>query len=194
MSDDQTDAKPRRWVKELVAIVLFALVIAIVLRTFVIGTYSIPSGSMEPTLQVNDRILVDKLSYDLHGVGRGDIVVFATPKNEDCAGPKVANLVKRVIGLPGDTISLVQNEVDVNGRALPEPWLSAQTRHNTYPGPSSLGYALHEAYRVPAHDVYVMGDNRMESCDSRYWGPIPESSIVGKVDVRIWPLTRFHIF
>jgi signal peptidase I len=194
MTDDPTSPRPRRWVKELVAIVVFALVIAIVLRTFVIGTYSIPSGSMEPTLQVNDRILVDKLSYDLHGVGRGDIIVFATPKNEDCAGPRVANLVKRVIGLPGDTISLAQNDVDVDGRSFPEPWLPAQAEHDTYPGPSSLGYALHRSFRVPAHDVYVMGDNRMESCDSRYWGPIPESSIVGKVDLRIWPLTRFHIF
>ncbi|HUC05836.1 MAG TPA: signal peptidase I [Acidimicrobiales bacterium] len=176
------------------AILVFALVVALLLRTFVIGTYSIPSGSMEPTLQINDRIMVDKLSYDLHGVGRADIVVFATPKNEDCAGPRVPDLVKRVIGLPGETISLSGGQVYIDGKLLAEPWLPPAVRDLTTPGPSSAPYSLNHAYKVPKNDVFVMGDNRTESCDSRYWGPVPESSIVGKVDVRFWPLSRFHFF
>ncbi len=98
--------KSSRWVIELAGVVVVALVVAVLLRTFVIATYSIPSGSMEPTLQVGDRIVVNKLSYHLHGVDRSNIVVFSTPPNENCAGPPVANLVKRVIGLPGETISL----------------------------------------------------------------------------------------
>src|SRR5580704_3981235 len=84
----------RRWIFELVGVVVVAVVIAVLLRTFVVATYSIPSGSMEPTLQVGDRIVVDKLSYHLHGVDRGNIVVFTTPPNENCAGPPVSNLVK----------------------------------------------------------------------------------------------------
>jgi signal peptidase I len=187
-------ASRRRWITETVTIVVVAVVIAILLRTFVVATYSIPSGSMEPTLQVNDRILVDKLSYDFHGVGRADIVVFSTPKNEHCAGPPVANLVKRVIGLPGETISLSGGQVYINGHLLSEPWLTAAAAHSTDPGPSSKPYALAHPFKVPAGDVFVMGDNRTESCDSRYWGPIPKSTIVGKVDVRIWPIGRFHFF
>ena len=183
-----------RWIVELVGVVVVAILVAVLLRTFVVATYSIPSGSMEPTLQIGDRIVVDKLSYHLHGVDRTNIVVFSTPPNEDCAGPPVADLVKRVIGLPGETISLKDGNVYINGRFLPEPFLPPDIRNDTYPGPSSDADSLKHGYRIPAGDVYVMGDNRPDSCDSRYWGPIPESSIVGKVDLRIWPLSRIGFF
>src|SRR6202789_4616696 len=95
-----------RWIVELVGVVVVAILVAVLLRTFVVATYSIPSGSMEPTLQIGDRIVVNKLSYHLHGVDRTNIVVFRTPPTENCAGPPVSDLVKRVIGLPGETISL----------------------------------------------------------------------------------------
>jgi signal peptidase I len=171
-----------------------AVAIAIVLRTFVVGTYLIPSGSMEPTLMINDRIMVDKLSYHLHGVDRADIVVFSTPPAENCGGPPVANLVKRVIGLPGETIALSGGQVYINGQVLAEPWLPVGAQQSTTPGPSNAPYALKHPYKIAAGHVYVMGDNRTVSCDSRYWGPILESSIVGKVDLRIWPLSRLHFF
>ncbi len=189
-----TANRSARWAWELGTVVVVAVVIAILLRTFVIATYSIPSGSMEPTLQIGDRIVVDKLSYDFHGVDRGNIIVFSTPPNEDCAGPPVADLVKRVIGLPGETISLSGGNVYINGKLLDQSWLPASEQGKTYPGPSGAGYALHHPFRVPQGDVFVMGDNRMLSCDSRYWGPIKESTIVGKVDVRIWPLSSITIF
>jgi signal peptidase I len=175
-------------------LVLAAVVIAIVLRTFIVGTYLIPSGSMEPTLMINDRIMVDKLSYHLHGIHEGDIVVFSTPPAEDCGGPPVANLVKRVIGLPGETVALSHGQVYIDGKLLAEPWLPAATQEATVPGPSHAPYTLVRPYKVPAGEVYVMGDNRTVSCDSRYWGPIRESSIVGKVDFRIWPMSRLHFF
>jgi signal peptidase I len=187
---DHQEAASSRWIVELVGVVIVAILVAVLLRTFVVATYSIPSGSMEPTLQVGDRIVVDKLSYHLHGVDRTNIVVFSTPPNENCAGPPVADLVKRVIGLPGETISLQDGSVYINGRLLPEPFLPPAIRTDTYPGPSNNGYALHHPYRIPAGEVFVMGDNRPESCDSRYWGPIRESTIVGKVDMRIWPMSR----
>ena len=191
---DHDEAASSRWIVELVGVVIVAILVAVLLRTFVVATYSIPSGSMEPTLQVGDRIVVDKLSYHLHGVDRTNIVVFSTPPNENCAGPPVADLVKRVIGLPGETISLQDGSVYINGRLLPEPFLPPAIRSDTYPGPSNNGYALHHPYRIPAGEVFVMGDNRPESCDSRYWGPIRESTIVGKVGMRIWPLSRIGFF
>ena len=130
----------------------------------------------------------------LPGIGRGDIVVFSTPPTENCAGPPVSDLVKRVIALPGEIIALEDGRVLINGRLYPEPFLPPNLRNDTYPGPSTAPYALHAAYRVPAGEVYVMGDNRPDSCDSRYWGPIRESTIVGKVDLRIWPLSRIGFF
>lgn len=188
------EGKSNRWIIELVLVVVVAVVVAFLLRTFVIATYSIPSGSMEPTLKVGDRIIVNKLSYDVHGVDRGNIVVFSTPPKEDCAGPPVADLVKRVIGLPGETISLSGGNVFINGRAIAERWLPASEKGRTYPGPSPEAYSLHHSFHIPHGDVYVMGDNRTLSCDSRYWGPIAESTIVGKVDLRIWPLSRLGLF
>jgi signal peptidase I len=195
--EDTTESgrsKATRLVVETAVIVVAALVIALVLRTFVVGTYSIPSGSMEPTLNINDRILVNKLSYDFHGIHRADIVVFSTPKDEHCAGPPVKDLVKRVIGLPGETISLSGGQVYIDGKLLSESWLPVSVRQSTTPGPGSAAYTLARPFKVPAKYVFVMGDNRPESCDSRYWGPIPESTIVGKVDIRFWPLSRFHFF
>lgn len=188
------DESSSRWIVELVGVVVVAILVAVLLRTFVVATYSIPSGSMEPTLQIGDRIVVNKLSYHLHGVGRGNIVVFTTPPNENCAGPPVSDLVKRVIGLPGEVISLKDGNVYIDGRLLPEPFLPPSVRDDTYPGPSTAPYSLHRAYRIPAGEVYVMGDNRPDSCDSRFWGPIHESTIVGKVDLRIWPLSRIGFF
>jgi signal peptidase I len=182
--------RSNRWAVELGIVVVIAVVIAILLRTFVVATYSIPSASMEPTLQVGDRIVVDKLSYHLHGVDRANIIVFSTPPKEDCAGPPVSDLVKRVIGLPGETISLGGGRVYINGKYLPEPWLPQSDQNVTEPGPGGTAYSLHRPYRIPSGYVYVMGDNRQFSCDSRYWGPVRESTIVGKVDLRIWPLSR----
>jgi signal peptidase I len=186
--------RSRRWFIETITVVVVAVVVAVLLRSFVVATYSIPSGSMEPTLNIGDRILVNKLSYKLHGIGRGNIIVFATPSDEHCAGPPVPDLVKRVVALGGETISLTGGQVYINGKLLPQPWLPSVTQHQTEPGPGAQPYALVQPYKVPKSDVFVMGDNRTQSCDSRYWGPIPTSSIVGQVDVRIWPVARFHLF
>ncbi len=106
----------------------------------------------------------------------------------------MADLVKRVIGLPGETISLSSGLVEIDGRPISEPWLPAAMQNQTLPGPSNAPFALHHPYRIPDGDVYVMGDNRTDSCDSRYWGPVRQSSIVGKAVVRIWPPRRFTFF
>jgi signal peptidase I len=190
---------PRRshWLRETGIVVVVAIVAALLLRAFVVQTFFIPSGSMEPTLNIGDRILVDKLAYHLHGVDRGNIVVFKRPANENCGGEPVADLVKRVIGLPGETISLTKGSkgyVMINGKRLDETWLPTSVQGMSFPGPAGKPYSLAKPYVIPANHYFVMGDNRRDSCDSRYWGPIPRSLIVGKVDLRVWPISSFHFF
>ena len=142
--------------------VVVALVVAIVLRTFVVQTFFVPpTGSMLPTLQVGNRILVNKLSYHLHGVGRGDIVVFARPPLEEqaCAGPLVNDLVKRVIGLPGDTVSLSRGHVEIDGKVLSEPWIHNQPV--TFAGPGSSAYSLDKPFTVPAGEYFLPRDRQI---------------------------------
>ena len=183
-----------RWIREGIIVVVVAVLVAVLLRTFVVQTFFIPSGSMEPTLQIGDRILVNKLSYHLHGVDRGDIVVFSRPPAENCGGPEVNDLVKRVIGLPGDVISLSRGSVYIDGKQLNESWLPATEQGITSAGPMGNRSNLAHPYRIPAGSYFVMGDNRNDSCDSRYWGPIKQSEIVGKVEVRVWPISSLRIF
>jgi len=199
VAQEEREQPSRRshWLRETGVVVIVALAAALLLRTFVVQTFYIPSGSMEPTLKIGDRILVNKLSYHLHGVDRGNIVVFRRPADENCGGQPVADLVKRVIGLPGETISLSKGPMGyvlINGKRLDETWLPSSVQGKTYPGPSGTAYNLSKPYVIPSNDYSVMGDNRDDSCDSRYWGPISKSLIVGKVDVRVWPITSIKFF
>jgi signal peptidase I len=178
-------SRGNRWILEWIIVLVVALGLAVLLRTFVIQTYSIPSVSMVPTLKVGDRILVNKLSYHLHSVHTGDVVVFATPPKE-IPVLQVKDLVKRVIGLPGQTISSgPHGEVLINGKVIAQPWLTAGARAD--PGPAI------RTQRIPAGEVFVMGDNRGNSDDSRDYGPIDESLIVGRAVLGFWPLSHIHL-
>jgi signal peptidase I len=157
-----------------------AVLLAVGVRTFAIQTFWVPSTSMLPTLQVGDRILVQKAFFNWHDLHHGDIVVFAKPPRDRCGGD--GDLVKRVIALPGQTIYSAGNTVYVNGRPLAEPYLP-----RTDPlGPPIPDASRAHPFRVPAGDFYMMGDNRAISCDSRFWGPIKGSSIVGRVVMLFW--------
>ncbi|MCL5446697.1 MAG: signal peptidase I [Actinobacteria bacterium] len=165
-------------------ILLVAVSLAFVVRTSVLETFYIPSGSMEPTLMIGDRILVDKLSFQLGGkVATGDIVVFKRPPWANVGPPNIKYLVKRVIGLPGQTVSSHGGQVYIDGKLLKEPFLPK--------GTITQGI---KTQTIPKNHYFVMGDNRPDSEDSRFFGPIPGSLIVGKVVARIWPLSRFKIF
>ncbi|HEY1733547.1 MAG TPA: signal peptidase I [Acidimicrobiales bacterium] len=180
-------AKPRRrrWIIEWAIVLVIAVVLAVVVRAFFLQTFFVPSTSMYPTLKPGDRIVVEKVTKS---VQPGDIIVFSRPAAEDCGGPPVPDLVKRVIGLPGDTVEVRDDKVYLNGKVLPEPWLPAATDESN---PYTANYG---PVTVPAGDYFVMGDNRTRSCDSRMWGPVKGSSIVGKVVMIVWPLSRFHFF
>ena len=149
------------------------ILVVVLLRIFVWQPYVIPSGSMEPTLRPGDRILVNRLTTSYVTPARGDIVVFAYPKNP------ARTFVKRVIALEGETVELRDNQVFVNGRLLNEPYL----HQGDYPpfGPQT----------VPRGSVFVLGDNRRESGDSRDWGLLPKNYILGKPWLIYSPLTRF---
>jgi signal peptidase I len=178
-----------RWLIEWAIILVLVVGFTFVLRTFVIQTFSIPSGSMLPTLHVGDRIIVNKLSYDFHDVHRGDIVVFDAPPLARSGG--IQDLVKRVIGLPGETVTTRQDgSVYINGRRLSEPYLPKDTPTDMTSDPPGCSKPTDGSVGcvVPANTVFVLGDNRTQSKDGRVFGPIKQSSIVGRVFVRIWPL------
>jgi len=185
----------RRGLVELAILVAIAVVVAFVFKTLLAQAYSIPSVSMEPQLQVGDRVVVSKVAYALHDPHRGDIVVFASPEphpaSDDNAvvgflkdvaegvGLKQSDddvLIKRVIALPGETVAGHDGHVFIDGRELVEPYLPATGITEDFP--STL---------VPEDRVWVMGDNRAQSRDSHIFGPVPESSIVGRAIAKVWP-------
>jgi signal peptidase I len=172
----------RRAALEWVVLVGAALIIALLIKTFLFQAFFIPSESMVPALQVGDRVLVNKLSDNFGGVERGDIVVFEAPP--EARSGDIADLVKRVVGLPGDTVEARDDgAVYVNGRRLDEPYLPSGTVTSNLP-----------PTKVPAGHIFVMGDNRGASRDSRFFGPVKESTIVGRVFVKIWPPASVRLF
>jgi signal peptidase I len=175
-------SRARRVALEWAVIIIVALVGSIFIRTFVVQSFFIPSKSMEPTLWPGDRILVDKLSVELGHVNVGDVVVFRAPPGvkTQCLDA-VSVLVKRVIGLPGDVLTSRGNTIVRNGHPLAERW----SHWEPLGGPITR-------VRVPANTYFVMGDNHANSCDSRMWGTVPASSVIGKVVVVVWPWSHLR--
>lgn len=162
---------------EWTVLIVAAVVIAVVVRAFVFQAFYIPSESMVPTLKIGDRVLVNKLSYQLHDPERGDVVVFKAPPA--AATGDVKDLVKRIVGLPGDTIEGRDGRIYINGKLLTEPYLPAGTQSRTF-GPE----------HVPPDGYFMLGDNRQFSKDSTFFGAIKRSELIGREFVRIWPLDR----
>ena len=184
---EPAEAEPRRrrrWrraLAETAIMILVAVLLVGLVRAFAFQIFWIPSSSMVPTLGVYDRIVVQKAFFTWRDVREGDIVVFSHPPLDHCGGPQEGDLVKRVIALPGQTIYSSGNSIYVNGRLLAEPYLP----HDDPLGPPVADASSRHPYRVPPGEFYMLGDNRADSCDSRYWGPVMGSSIVGKV-VLVW--------
>jgi signal peptidase I len=176
-------AKSRqRSVVEWLIVLVAAVLVSLLVRTYVFQTFFIPSGSMEPTLYKGNRIVVDKLAVEFGTINIGDIVVFKAPPDvaKDCSDP-VADLVKRVIGVPGDHLTSRGNTIYVNGVALKEKWSHWEP----------LGPAIGKV-TVPKGQYFMMGDHHNDSCDSRTWGTVPRSDIIGKVFLKFWPLSEWH--
>jgi signal peptidase I len=182
VKDQAPDDKPSQkssdnpWKEGLKTIALSAF-LAFGIRTFVAEARYIPSGSMLPTLQVNDRLIVDKLGYHFKSPQRGDIVVFSpTQKLEEQKFHDA--FIKRVIGLPGEKVEVKNNRVYINDQPLGENYTSEPPQYNW--GPQV----------VPEGQYLVLGDNRNNSYDSHYWGFVPRDKIIGRAVVRFWPMNR----
>ena len=163
-------------VKELLRIVVFAFILAMLLRTFVVEGRVIPSGSMLPTIQLQDRVLVNKFIYRFTEPQRGDIIVFEPPLDSK------DDYIKRVIGLPGDTVEVRDRKLYVNEQELYEPYTKEEF----------INYAF-GPYTVPEGTVFVMGDNRNGSYDSHAWGPLPVENIKGKAFCMYWPIQHWKL-
>ena len=191
--------KSRSFWKELPVLIVVSVVVAIVIKTFFFQAFYIPSASMVPTLAVNDRVLVNKLSYQFGAIERGDILVFDSPEAVDVkrslaqrvvrrvgeatglVSPDTV-LIKRVIALPGETIEIRDNQVYINDSPIAEPYLAEGVRTDDM----GMGVVM-----VPADHVFMLGDNRNSSRDSRRIGPIHKDDVVGRAFVTVWPVSRW---
>jgi signal peptidase I len=182
-------------VREYFETIIIAVVLALFMRTFVVQAFKIPTGSMEPNLLIGDHLLVNKFVFaptlssaerailPITGIRRGDIVVFKYPEDTE------RDFIKRVIGLPGETIELRQHRIHVNGTAIEEPYARYQPRSAGPGGGETTSDDVRDHYGpvvVPAGSVFVMGDNRDNSQDSRYWGFLPKGNIKGKALMIYW--------
>jgi len=220
MSNDPNIKKPKSEVREWVESILIALVLAILIRSYFIQPFKIPSGSMRMTLIEGDHLFVDKLNYGpqvlppmfwdigfqegstllsvrwpdallpltkmrLPGLGkpqRGDIIVFVYP------GDPTKDFIKRLIAVGGETVQIQDGAIFINGKEITDPRIK-RTYYYNRGDYGAVGQVVH----VPPGYVFVMGDNSGSSYDSRYWGFVPESSIIGKADLIFWPLDRVRI-
>lgn len=165
-----------RTVLDYIEIVVFAFVLSWGLRSTVVEASVIPTPSMLPTIQLQDRVVVDKIAFKFSEINRGDIIVFRPPSDVDSSG---TDWIKRVIGLPGETVEIKNGKVFINGSELTEAYEMEKPNY-TY-GPII----------VPENSYFVLGDNRNNSLDSHYWGVLPKDNIVGKALIKIWPLKSF---
>jgi signal peptidase I len=188
---------------ELVVIVGFAIGLALVIQAFVVKPYQIPTGSMIPTLEVGQRVLVQRVSYHFTDPQIGDIVVFHPPKGaetETCGldplpsgepcpepvdQPSDTNFIKRVVATPGDTLSIKDGHAIVNGEPIPDDFIK--------PCGTGADCTLPKQITIPPDHYFMMGDNRGASDDSRFWGPIPKDWIIGKAFATYWPLDRIGL-
>lgn len=180
----------RRLLIEWVGVIGIALVIAIIVRMFLLQQYYISGPSMETTMFTNNRVLVNKLAYQIGDVKRGDVVVFdrATVNGNDVVHD---DLIKRVIALGGETISIKSCIVYINGTILAEPYLPTRDTEMTDPQDRCSTVDIVDIV-IPQGEFFLMGDNRPQSFDSRMFGPITREMIVGRAFVIIWPLTQWH--
>ena len=177
--------KTRKSILEWVVVIVGAVGLALLIKAFLFQAYYIPSPSMNPTLFEGDRILVNKLSYKLHSVNRGDLIVFDTPEasGED-------DLIKRVIGLPGEFVNVEEERIEIDGGLLLEPYLPLSSNIKSFATPFNCVNRPNENYgcRIPDDHVFVMGDNRSNSRDSRFFGPVPIEDVKGRAFIRVWPI------
>lgn len=183
---DPKSVKKKSFIYEAGETLLIAFVLAMILRAFVVQAFYIPSSSMEDTLLINDMLLANKFIYYFQNPRRGDIVIFRNIEGDATVRGK-EYIIKRIVAVENDRIALVNGKLHVNGAPVDEPYLKqGKLAHHDFVLVSSQASEA----TVPAGHVFVMGDNRNNSRDSRFFGYLPRTAIVGKALVRYWPLLR----
>ena len=180
-TNDDTNSSAKTWhsLRENFSLIAIALVLAFLIRTFIAEPRYIPSDSMVPTLLTGDRLVVEKVSYYFHPAKFGDIVVFQPPEELQNRGYlKNQAFIKRVIGESENIVNINKGKVYLNGQALEEDYI-AEPANQPFP-----------PVKVPPDNLFVMGDNRNDSNDSRYWGFLPNKNVIGRAVFRFWPLSR----
>ena len=191
IEETEQKKKPMKGFLEWGAVILGALLVAFLIKTFLMQAYYIPSSSMTPTLQVGDRVLVNKLSYEMGDIGRGDLVVFGRPATESTVK---TDLIKRVIGLEGELIEIIEGRIYItqsessSRQLLVEPYLASTTYTRGFDNTDLCEKATENSCLIPDNHVFVLGDNRDGSRDSRFFGPIDENTVVGRAFIRLWPI------
>ena len=198
--------RPHGALLELILIVAAALGLALLIQAFLIKPYRIPSASMEPTLDIGERVLVNRVNYRVEDPDRGDIVVFHPPEGAvrggagECGVPTVTpgqactrptekrsdvNFIKRIVALPGDSIAIRDGHAVVNGKVQDEPFAApcGSVGECSFPRP----------FKVPPDHFFMMGDNRGASDDSRFWGPVPRKWIIGQAFFSYWPVKNIGL-
>ena len=172
---------------EIIETVVIVLSIFLIVYLFLVQPHQVNGLSMFPTYDNGDYVLTDKISYRTGTPKRGDVVVFKAPEAAQCPKGTGCDFIKRVLGVPGDTIEIKDNGVWVNGSLLPEPYIPPE--NYTRAGNFTNGRAI----TLGPDEYFVSGDNRPHSSDSRAWGPITSAEIVGKVFLRYWPINSFGL-
>jgi signal peptidase I len=190
-SGDEGKAR-RNSLLDYAVIAVVAIGLALVIQAYLVKPYRIPSPSMVDTLEIGDRVLVNRVVYHLKELEHGDVVVFRWPNNRDVV------FIKRVVGLPGDRLQAKDGKLYVNGVAQEEPYVHKTNGVTDPTNPSgtiagttmSQPWGLSDEYTVPQGHYFMMGDNRTNSDDSRVWGPVPEDDLIGEAFFVYWPLDR----
>ena len=168
----------KHWFFDWAETIVVALVLALIIRAFFLQVFWIPSGSMEPGLEVKDRIVVDKVEYFFRDPGRQEVVVFRSVAS---MGEGKKDLIKRVMGLPGEKLEIKEGIIYINDSPVEE-------KH-----PMNRDFANFGPVAIPPDSYFVMGDNRPASADSRYWGFLPRKNMIGRAFLVIWPLNKFGL-
>ena len=174
LSRRDKNKKKKSSLREMVEVIVTALVLAFLIKTFVVGNFWIPSESMVPTIEVNDKVIVTNFSYWFEGPKRGDVIVFRYPLDTK------KDYIKRCIGLPGETVEFRDSKLYVNGQLVEEPYL-----------PEGLVFEDYGPIEVPEGQYFMCGDNRNHSSDSRVWGFVEKRLVIGKAQVIYWAFDRW---
>jgi signal peptidase I len=179
---EQQKQKKESFIKEIVKFTLIAIAIVLPIRTYIAQPFIVSGASMDPTFTSGQYLIVDQLTYHFHDPERGDVVIFKFPRNTS------TYFIKRIIGLPGETLIVNQGEITIINSENPKGFILDDTYRTTHPSFETFKVTLGES------EYFVMGDNRPQSSDSRLWGPLEKKYIIGRPFVRLTPLSKISVF